>query len=98
MIKNDQFEAINKDLEKLVEERARTIESKNNQIIDYANINAHKVRAPLARILGLINISMYELDEEELKYVLDNIEDSAKELDVILKQIAETLSEKDRHD
>jgi len=49
--KNEEYEAINRNLEALVEERSKLIDSKNQQIIDYANINAHKVRGPLARNL-----------------------------------------------
>ena len=93
--KNEEYEAINRNLEALVEERTKLIESKNRQIIDYANINAHKVRGPLARILGLINISYYSKNEEELKDIIQKINAPAKELNDIIDEINKTLSEKE---
>lgn len=91
--KNEQFENINKNLEEIVQQRTEVIETKNRQIIDYANINAHKVRGPLARILGLINISAYSKDETELKEIIKKIDGPAKELNEIIDEINKTLSD-----
>lgn len=91
--KNEEYEAINRNLEALVEERTRVIESKNRQIIDYANINAHKVRGPLARIMGLINISVYSNNPEELKNIFEKLKSPSQELNIIIEEINKTLEE-----
>ncbi|HEY9885952.1 MAG TPA: hypothetical protein V6C96_01700, partial [Vampirovibrionales bacterium] len=91
--KNEEYEAINRNLEALVEERTKVIDTKNRQIIDYANINAHKVRGPLARIMGLINISVYSNDPEELKNIFEKLRYPSQELNIIIDEINKTLEE-----
>jgi signal transduction histidine kinase len=91
--KNEEYEAINRNLEALVAERTKIIDSKNKQIIDYANINAHKVRGPLARIMGLINISEYSNDPEELKHIFEKLRNPSQELNIIIEEINKTLDE-----
>ncbi|HET8858773.1 hypothetical protein [Marivirga sp.] len=96
--KNEEYEAINRNLEAMVEERTKQIKSKNSQIIDYAYINAHKVRGPLARIMGLINISEYSNDPEELKNIFDKLRPPSQELNVIIDEINRTLEEGNSND
>lgn len=93
--KNEEYEAINRNLEALVEERTKVIDSKNRQIIDYANINAHKVRGPLARIMGLINISHYSDDPKELRSLFEKLRPPSQELNIIIDEINKTLEEVD---
>jgi signal transduction histidine kinase len=93
--KNEEYEAINKNLEALVEERSKLIDSKNKQIIDYANINAHKVRGPLARIMGLINISHFSNDPKDLKNLFEKLRPPSEELNVIIGEINKTLDQGD---
>lgn len=91
--KNEEYEAINRNLEEMVVERTKVIDSKNRQIIDYANINAHKVRGPLARIMGLINISDYSDDPKELKSLFEKLRPPSEELNIIIDEINKTLEE-----
>jgi len=93
--KNEEYEAINRNLEDLVKERTRVIDSKNRQIIDYANINAHKVRGPLARIMGLINISSYSENPQDLKDIFEKLKLPSEELNIIIEEINRTLEQKD---
>jgi signal transduction histidine kinase len=51
---NEVIASYNRSLEVLVEERTKDIQSLNQKLIEYAFFNSHKVRGPLARILGLI--------------------------------------------
>jgi signal transduction histidine kinase len=96
--KNEEYEAINRNLEVLVEERTKLINSKNKQIIDYANINAHKVRGPLARIMGLINVSDYSKDPKDLKIIFDKLKSPSEELNLIIEEINKTLEQGDFSD
>lgn len=91
--KNEEYEAINKNLEALVKERTKLIDSKNQQIIDYANINAHKVRGPLARIMGLINVSHFSNDPKELKNLFEKLGAPSEELNMIIGEINKTLEQ-----
>tara|TARA_R110002012_G_scaffold108855_2_gene252178 strand:- start:202646 stop:203554 length:909 start_codon:yes stop_codon:yes gene_type:complete len=96
--KNEEYEAINRNLEALVEERTKLIESKNRQIIDYANINAHKVRGPLARIMGLINVSQFSRDPDDLKSLFEKLGPPSEELNLIIGEINKTLEQVDGDD
>ena len=79
---------INENLNNLVMERTQILISQNKTLIHHAYINAHKVRSPLARILGLVNLMRRQngLDEsgKDLLYHLDL---SANELDEILREL-----------
>ncbi len=96
--RNDEIEAqkseidsINDHLEELVHYRTQQLESRNNRIREYAFSNSHLVRGPLARILGLTNI--LEKEPELHKNVLPMIQESAIELDGVIKEITVILAE-----
>jgi len=57
---------------------------------EIAYLQSHEVRAPLARILGLINVIDYvKHDSNDNKKVLLNIQKSAQELDEVIKKIVD---------
>ncbi|WP_373523380.1 PAS domain S-box protein [Aquiflexum sp.] len=66
------------------------IETQNEKLRDIAWIQSHMVRAPLARLLGLVEILKNEkLSSLELDDFLDHIKESAKELDNVVRDIVE---------
>jgi ligand-binding sensor domain-containing protein len=92
-LKRDELKSINDNLDKLVKQRTKKIEELNLRIIKYAFNNAHKVRGPIARILGLLNIIPLESDPQKINMYLDLIRDCAQQLDEIVRNINTTLSE-----
>lgn len=88
------IKTINSNLEKRVIERTEELvelnaklETKNKKLLDYAFMNAHKLRAPVARILGLTDLFTKESNKNnQLQYVL-LIQKSTNELDDIVKQM-----------
>ena len=67
----------------------KAIEAQNKKLQEIAWIQSHIVRAPLARIMGLINLIELEEDTpEDLKELLGYILVSAKEFDEIIKSIS----------
>ncbi|MEL7002211.1 MAG: hypothetical protein AAFN93_05680 [Bacteroidota bacterium] len=93
---NDQKIALSKvkdQLEALLEDRTKRIEKQDRNIAKYAYLNSHRVRSPLARILGLVNLTAYEdlNDEEKRQYYFDQLKSNAKELDTILTEINQIL-------
>jgi PAS domain S-box-containing protein len=66
-----------------------TIEHQNTKLKDIAWMQSHVVRAPLARLLGLVNLLGLELKDlsEENKTLMDYITTSAEELDDVIKDI-----------
>lgn len=85
--------AMNENLELLVAERSKVLEQRNRQIIEYAYYNSHKVRGPLARILGLVNLAKIERQDADLLLYMEKIGDNSEELNEILTKINHILEE-----
>jgi hypothetical protein len=89
----EELTQINDNLNALVKERTLTIIDQNKKFVHHAFINAHKVRSPLARIQGLVNLLSYEAynlteDAKEIQRLLKN---SSDELDDILHEVKANL-------
>jgi len=65
-----------------------TIEKHNRRLKEISWTQSHVVRAPLARIMGLIDLLQNHEDIEDKSYLLDNILSSARELDAIIRKIS----------
>ncbi|MGB3143164.1 MAG: PAS domain S-box protein [Maribacter sp.] len=78
-----------------VSERVRyikKIEGQNERLKEIAWIQSHVVRAPLARIMGLIDLmsnTQVGVNEKEKQYISQGILDSAHELDNIIMEITQ---------
>ena len=82
---------MNDNLEITVNRRTEQLKVRNQQLKEYLSSNSHIVRAPLARILGLVDI--YDpKNDEHLDFIIDGLNDSAMELDTALRVINEKLS------
>ncbi len=92
LLRQNEMNAINDNLEALVNERSQKIIIKNEQLTKYAFTNAHNVRGPLARILGLIMVSKFE-KEGDYPFFFDKVKVEAESIDKILKQINDELDE-----
>jgi signal transduction histidine kinase len=85
----EELTLINENLNGLVQERTLTIIDQNKKLVNHAFINAHKVRSPLARIQGLVNLLSYEGDQlnDNAKEIQRLLEESSTELDAILREV-----------
>lgn len=88
---NSEVREINENLEEIVIERSTQVLEQNKKLRDYAYFNSHRVRAPLARVLGLADLWTADLSDNERKIVLLEIEKSIKELDAVVQQINQIL-------
>lgn len=81
-------------LEELLQVSTKKLKEQNQGISKYAYLNSHKARSPLARILGLVNLTQYEdLDEEQTRsYYFNELKSNAKELDSVLTEISDILN------
>lgn len=68
----------------------RRIEEQNATFKEISWIQSHVVRAPLARLMGLVSLLEVHEDSlsEEFRELLEYIKSSADELDVIIKEIS----------
>ncbi len=66
----------------------RTIEYQNEKLREIAWLQSHVVRAPLARLMGLIHsLTEDQISDGERKAYLSHIMQSAEELDTIIKNV-----------
>ncbi len=91
-----EIERINENLEGIVKARTAELEKKNLALEEAAFINAHKLRAPVASILGLANLLKRESLSEEGKNTLTHLDDSTQKLDAIVTEISVTLEKSNR--
>jgi tetratricopeptide (TPR) repeat protein len=85
---------INNNLEEMVAHRTRLLEQQNHRLADYAHINAHKLRAPVATILGLIHLLQHtETSVAEMEELIAHLRKSAEHLDEVVRSINATLEE-----
>lgn len=87
---NEELQALNKTLETRIEERSKQLIIKNQKLAEYSFVNAHKLRAPVASILGLIHL-MEQVDSDERLVVLDHLRMCASQLDAIIQEISRNL-------
>ena len=64
---------VNQHLEDLVIKKTEDIKSQNEKILKYAYANAHHVRGPVARLLGLIQLSKLET-ELDYRWFFEKVE------------------------
>lgn len=70
------------------------LELQNRKLMEIAWVQSHEVRAPLARILGLIQlIKGYPDVDKDLKEAFGHIEKSAHDLDQIIRKIVRKTEE-----
>ncbi|MFY0625853.1 MAG: tetratricopeptide repeat protein [Reichenbachiella sp.] len=85
--KNAKIQAINQNLEQIIEQRTKTIQDQNNQLKEFAFMNSHKVRRPLSSILGIINLLKEEKRPDKIQELISMVDDSAQEMDAIIFEI-----------
>ena len=73
------------------QDHIRAIEEKNARLNEISWIQAHDVRAPLARIMGLVELLDGNNTEEALKNIFSYLKSSTSELDLVIKKIINKL-------
>jgi signal transduction histidine kinase len=91
---NTEVRDVNENLERTVGNRTRQLQIQNEKLKQYSFSNAHRVRGPLARILGLLEIIEMEGDDnKDLKSNIKHLHLAAKELDDIIRELNKILEE-----
>lgn len=89
----EEIEGINNNLEQLIVDRTEKLKDHETRISQAAFINAHRVRSPLARILGLLNLVEFETDKRAAcEEYLPLLKSNAEELNEMLREVSVTLS------
>ncbi|WP_250631935.1 GAF domain-containing protein [Rhodoflexus caldus] len=88
---NEELQTINETLEQRVEERTHQLEIQNQQLREYAFINSHVLRAPLARIRGLLYLMTHDPNATNDWELIRILIAEANELDAITTKISDIL-------
>ena len=96
MAQAEEIKGINENLEAMVKQRTAELEKKNLALEEYAFINAHKLRSPVASILGLVNLLSKTKLDAEAKEINTHLEQSAEELDKIVSSITKAIERGDK--
>lgn len=88
---NEELQTINETLEQRVEERTHQLEIQNQQLREYAFINSHVLRAPLARIRGLLYLMTHDPNATNDWELIRILIAEANELDAITSKISDIL-------
>lgn len=89
------IKAINESLEKKVELRMEELTRKNKMLREYAFINSHKLRAPVASVMGVVQLFPFTKLDEEQQQLVEYLNKSIKELDEVIRGISKTISEEE---
>lgn len=88
-----EIQDLNDHLEEKVKERTKELQDKNLKLEEYAFINAHHLRAPLAKVMSAVHV-IEKMDEEVLDpEILKIMQDSLKELDQVIYSINDIFRE-----
>ncbi|WP_420317007.1 hypothetical protein [Ekhidna sp.] len=86
-----ELEIINQNLENEVQKRTKKVYEQNQKIRQFSYSNSHLTRAPVARLIGLADLLAD--DPETNKELLKEIKLSTIEVDKIIREINEMLSD-----
>lgn len=94
-VKQHRLDLINRKLAHIIRAKTKDLTLRNKQLKEYGEFHAHQVRAPLARMMGLV-IVLQKTDRNdpmEVEYCLNRINEAALELDAIMKTFNRRLEE-----
>jgi tetratricopeptide (TPR) repeat protein len=89
---NKQLHELNNDLEQKVQSQTEEIRQQKQKIADYAYLNAHKLRAPVASVIGLINLMELSKEGKIDPGMIDHLKVCAHELDQVVNDIRDNLA------
>lgn len=87
----NELEQINHNLESEIERRTKEVVEQSEKIKAAAYHNSHRTRAPVARLLGLVDILNTEIPSER-EEIAEYIRQSAREIDEVIIDMNEVLS------
>ncbi|MCU0447637.1 MAG: tetratricopeptide repeat protein [Microscillaceae bacterium] len=84
---------LNEELENKVIERTHNLQQKNQQLAEYAFLNAHKLRAPLTTMLGLVGLLREQNLPNDALELLAMLQKTGCSLDQVIHQIQKSIED-----
>jgi tetratricopeptide (TPR) repeat protein len=90
---NENIQAINENLEALVAERTVIIKEQSQRLLQFAYINSHKIRGPIATLMGLIELLEKNNDPVFQTVLLAHLKTCSNKLDAIVREVSSKLEQ-----
>jgi signal transduction histidine kinase len=91
----DEIKNLNNSLEQAVFDKTKELTYRNQQLTEYAFFNAHKLRSPIATILGLYELLKLNPSHEEREFIITQIGIYIVRLDELVRKSQQLLDESD---
>ena len=88
----EEIRIVNQNLEAAVDHRTKQVLDQALKFQKFSYKNSHELRAPLAKVMGTINLLKTTDTPDERKILLKMLDESCQELDVIVHEINEIVS------
>ncbi len=92
----DNLASLNANLEGLVRERTAKIQKQNEILMRYSYTNAHDLRGPVARLIGLANINGIDKNMNS-EFIIEKMREQAIEVDEVVRKINVELDSVNLH-
>lgn len=90
LVSRTELSDLNRQLEELLEQRARKIYSQKRSILSYAYANSHYVRGPVARLMGAIEL--FKIDKEVgCDWLVETVDREARQMDITIRQLSREM-------
>lgn len=86
-----ELNSVRNNLETITSSKINEVQRKTETLNEYAFINTHHVRGPLARVLGLISLIELENPNQKTSDAIALIKQEAQEMDVIIAKINDAI-------
>ncbi len=93
---NEKINLINNNLEEAVKNRTAIIRAQNERLLEFSSMNSHKIRAPLATLLGLLNLFEDGPSPAEDKELITHMKTTAVKMDEIIHEVSRQLEKEDK--
>jgi tetratricopeptide (TPR) repeat protein len=88
---NDNLANLNQNLEEKIKLRTELLREQNKVLSEYAFVHAHELRAPIANILGLVELLRHSEMSNKDGVIIKHLYTATAELDQVIKKIASQL-------
>lgn len=93
LLKSEEIDKLNRSLEEKVLTRTAELTERNKQLTEYAFINSHSLRGPLARIIGLIDLMQNDASKISHEDFVSMLKYSTGELDNVVGKITQAIDQ-----
>lgn len=92
--KNRKIQDLVNSQEKIIQQRTKDLEQRNEQLVDYAFMNHHEIRGPVSSLKGLVDLIATEEDvPESLQVYIEKLKVAMDQVDSAIQKAGKVLDE-----